>query len=167
MLTRAAFPPFPRYNPIYLADKASGFKEKNFVAKAMGELVDLVTRYEPEVIWSDGDWEAPDSYWDAPTNFLAWLTTNSSVKDTVVYNDRWGDGDSCKHGSFYSCQVRARSVRARSVRGCASAPGSPRAHALSRAARDVRAGLTTHARAVACRARRACAARAPCAPARC
>ena len=75
---------FEWYNPIYLADKASGFKDKNFVPKAMGELVDLVTRYEPEVLWSDGDWEAPDAYWDAPANFLAWLVTNSSVKDTVV-----------------------------------------------------------------------------------
>ena len=78
--------------------------------KTMGELVDLVTRYEPELIWSDGDWEGPDSYWNAPANFLAWLVTNSSVKDTVVYNDRWGDGDSCKHGSFYSCQVSTRTL---------------------------------------------------------
>ena len=23
-----------------------------------------------------------------------------------MYNDRWGKGDSCKHGSFYSCQDR-------------------------------------------------------------
>jgi len=80
------------------------------VPKTMGELVDLVTRYEPEVIWSDGDWEGPDVYWNAPANFLAWLVTNSSVKDTVVYNDRWGDGDSCKHGSFYSCQVSTRTL---------------------------------------------------------
>lgn len=57
-----------RYNPVYLADKASGFKETNFVPKAMGELVDLVTRYEPEVIWSDGDWEAPDGCGSIKTN---------------------------------------------------------------------------------------------------
>ena len=98
----------------------------------MGELVDLVTRYEPEVIWSDGDWEAPDSYWDAPANFLAWLVTNSSVKDTVVYNDRWGDGDSCKHGSFYSCQVRLRSCEpvrlAPAQLALATSPARPHAH---------------------------------------
>ena len=34
----------------------------------MGELVDLVTRYEPEVIWSDGDWEAPDGCGSIKTN---------------------------------------------------------------------------------------------------
>ena len=97
---------FEWYNPLYLADKASGFNTTTFVPKAMGELVDLVERYEPELIWSDGDWEAPDSYWDAPANFLAWLVTNSSVKDTVVYNDRWGKGDTCHHGSYYTCSDR-------------------------------------------------------------
>ena len=98
--------PRRRYNPLYLADKAANFSTTTFVPKAMGELVDLVNRYEPDLIWSDGDWEAPDSYWDAPSNFLAWLVTNSSVKDTVVYNDRWGKGDTCHHGSFYTCSDR-------------------------------------------------------------
>jgi alpha-L-fucosidase len=97
---------FEWYNPTYLADKASNFTEKNFVSKTMGELVDLVTRYEPELIWSDGDWEAPDAYWDAPGNFLAWLVNESPVKDTVVFNDRWGSGDTCKHGSYYTCSDR-------------------------------------------------------------
>ena len=43
-----------RYNPSYLADKAAKFNTTTFVPKTMGELVDLVTRYEPDVIWSDG-----------------------------------------------------------------------------------------------------------------
>ena len=31
---------------------------------------------------------------------------NSPVKDTVVVNDRWGAGDHCKHGGFFSCNDR-------------------------------------------------------------
>ena len=53
-----------------------------------------------------GDWEAPDGYWNAPANFLAWLVNDSPVKDTVVYNDRWGSGDTCHHGSFFTCSDR-------------------------------------------------------------
>lgn len=97
---------FEWFNPLYLADKAANWTTTTFVPKAMGELVDLVNKYEPELIWSDGDWEAPDSYWDAPKNFLAWLVNESPVKDTVVFNDRWGDGDSCHVGSYYTCSDR-------------------------------------------------------------
>ena len=30
----------------------------------------------------------------------------SPVKDTVVTNDRWGKGTTCKHGGFYTCSDR-------------------------------------------------------------
>lgn len=68
------------YNPLYLLDKASGFQSQKFVAsKTLPELVDLVMTYKPDLIWSDGDWEAPDTYWNS-TQFLAWLYNDSPVK---------------------------------------------------------------------------------------
>lgn len=92
------------FNPLYLADKKAGFTTNDFVArKTMPELVEIVTKYQPEIIWSDGDWEAPDTYWNS-TLFLAWLYNDSPVKDTVLVNDRWGIGTPCKHGDFYNCK---------------------------------------------------------------
>lgn len=64
-----------------------------------------VLNYYPEVIWSDGDWEADENYWKSK-EFLAWLFSDSPVKETVVVNDRWGKGISCHHGSFYNCKDR-------------------------------------------------------------
>ena len=32
-----------------------------------------------------------------------WLFNESPVKDTVVVNDRWGQGDLCTHGDFFTC----------------------------------------------------------------
>lgn len=62
-------------------------------------------RYKPEVIWSDGEWEASYKYWNA-TEFLAWLYNDSPVADTVVSNDRWGHETLCQHGGFFTCSDR-------------------------------------------------------------
>lgn len=92
------------FNPRYLVDKASNFSSRSFVTdKVMPELTELVNTYEPEVIWSDGEAEAEDTYWNS-TGFLAWLYNESPVKDTVVVNDRWGKGTACKHGDFFNCK---------------------------------------------------------------
>ncbi|XP_007430575.1 tissue alpha-L-fucosidase [Python bivittatus] len=95
---------FEWFHPLYLLDKKNGFKSQFFVAgKTLPELYELVLRYKPDIIWSDGDWEAPDTYWNS-TSFLAWLYNDSPVKDTVVVNDRWGFNCSCHHGGYYNCQ---------------------------------------------------------------
>ena len=92
------------FNPMYVADQAANYQTRTFAAtKAIPELYDLVKKYEPELIWSDGAWEAPDVYWQA-TEFLAWYATNSTVADTAVWNDRWGNNCECKHGAFWNCK---------------------------------------------------------------
>ena len=91
------------YNPMYLNDKLNNFTTQQFVAtKTIPELYDLVRQYEPELIWSDGDWEADSDYWQA-REFLNWYTNRSSVASTAVYNDRWGSDVLCQHGSFLTC----------------------------------------------------------------
>lgn len=64
-----------------------------------------VEEFKPEIIWSDGEWEAPDTYWKSK-EFLAWLYNDSPVKETVVVNDRWGSETLCKHGGFLTCKDR-------------------------------------------------------------
>ncbi|XP_003747622.1 alpha-L-fucosidase [Galendromus occidentalis] len=94
------------FNPLYLQDKRNLFETQTYVErKAMPELYQIVNDYEPEIIWSDGDWEATDEYWNA-TNFLAWLYNDSPVRNSVLVNDRWGLGTPCAHGDFYNCKDR-------------------------------------------------------------
>ncbi|XP_060061518.1 tissue alpha-L-fucosidase isoform X2 [Erinaceus europaeus] len=83
----------------------------NWNSKDLGAHRDLVgelgtairKRYKPDLIWSDGEWECPYTYWNS-TEFLAWLYNDSPVKDVVVVNDRWGQNCSCHHGGYYNCK---------------------------------------------------------------
>ncbi|XP_021118717.1 tissue alpha-L-fucosidase isoform X3 [Heterocephalus glaber] len=83
----------------------------NWNSKDVGPHRDLVGElgaalrksYKPDLIWSDGEWECPDTYWNS-THFLAWLYNDSPIKDEVVVNDRWGKNCSCHHGGYYNCQ---------------------------------------------------------------
>jgi alpha-L-fucosidase len=53
---------FEWVNPEFLADQAANFTTRTFPPKTMGELTDLVNRYQPDLLWSDGDWPAGDAY---------------------------------------------------------------------------------------------------------
>lgn len=93
---------FEWYHPLYLQDKANN--TMNYPEQKMRpEVQELVMRYEPEVVWADGDWEKMPRYWDT-LNFFSWLYNDSPVKDTVITNDRWGIGVECHHGDFITCQ---------------------------------------------------------------
>ncbi|XP_074161962.1 tissue alpha-L-fucosidase-like isoform X3 [Sminthopsis crassicaudata] len=71
------------FHPLYVLDKKNNFTTQSFVqAKVLPEMVDLVNRYKPDLIWSDGEWEAPDTYWNS-TEFLAWLYNDSPVKELI------------------------------------------------------------------------------------
>jgi alpha-L-fucosidase len=97
---------FEWFNPLWKYDKANSFATDVFVTrKIIPELKELVEIYKPEILWSDGDAEAPDTYWKSK-EFLSWLYNESPVRNTVVTNDRWGIQTACKHGGFYTCTDR-------------------------------------------------------------
>ncbi|HMI05881.1 MAG TPA: alpha-L-fucosidase, partial [Pedobacter sp.] len=72
------------YNPLWQKDKKKYVTEHLFP-----QFKDLVTRYKPSVIFSDGEWDLKDSEWKSP-ELLAWLYNESPVARDVVVNDRWG-----------------------------------------------------------------------------
>lgn len=67
------------------------------------QLKDLTSRYSPDIIWGDGEWEHPSKTWKSE-KFLAWLYNESPVRETVVVNDRWGKETRSTHGSFYTTE---------------------------------------------------------------
>jgi alpha-L-fucosidase len=86
------------YNPLWLQDKPRYIREH-----MTPQFKDLVTRYKPAIIFSDGEWDLPSADWHSP-ELLAWLFNESPVKDDVVINDRWGKDSRHKHGGYWTTE---------------------------------------------------------------
>jgi alpha-L-fucosidase len=86
------------YNPLYLSDKPKYVSQHVFP-----QFKDLVTRYKPSIIFSDGEWDLPSAEWRSP-ELLAWLFNESPVRDEVVINDRWGKDSRHKHGGYWTTE---------------------------------------------------------------
>jgi alpha-L-fucosidase len=86
------------FNPLYKSDVNKYVDEH-----MLPQLKDLVVRYQPDIVWPDGEWEHPSETWKS-TEFLAWLYNESPVKNSVVVNDRWGKETRSKHGGYYTTE---------------------------------------------------------------
>lgn len=84
------------FNPLWKSDPAR-FAEQH----TWPQMKDLINNYQPDVFWTDGDWDAPAELWKSQ-QFLAWLYNESPVKNKVVVNDRWGAGIRFHHGGIYT-----------------------------------------------------------------
>ena len=62
----------------------------------------LVTEYEPSIIFSDGDWWMGYDKWQT-LPMLAWLFNNAANKGEVIINDRWGRVRK-KHGDYFTTE---------------------------------------------------------------
>jgi len=89
------------FNPLWKIDR------KRYVAEHMiPQFKDVVSRYSPSLIFSDGEWDMPDSDWKSP-ELLAWLFNESPSKGDVIVNDRWGKGIRHNHGGYYTTEYGA------------------------------------------------------------
>ncbi len=86
------------YRPLYLADP-----ERYALEHMIPQLKDVVTRYEPSIIFTDGEWDHPSETWHS-CEFLQWLFNESPCKDDVVINDRWGKETRSAHGGYFTTE---------------------------------------------------------------
>ncbi len=84
------------YNPLWKADR-----NKFVTDHTWPQMKELINTYQPEVFWTDGDWDAPAETWKSQ-EFLAWLYNESPVKDRIIVNDRWGSGVRFHHAGIYT-----------------------------------------------------------------
>ncbi len=87
------------YHPLYKPETINAYIEQHMFP----QMKDLVNTYQPDVFWTDGEWDYPSETLRS-TDFLAWLFNESSVKDRVVVNDRWGKETRGKHGGFFTTE---------------------------------------------------------------
>ncbi|UCD52136.1 MAG: alpha-L-fucosidase [Phycisphaerales bacterium] len=86
------------YHPLWKSDKARFVTEHLFP-----QFKDLVTRYRPDLVWADGEWDLPWQQWRSP-ELLAWLFNQAPNEQELVINDRWGKGVRHQHGGFYTTE---------------------------------------------------------------
>jgi alpha-L-fucosidase len=86
------------FNPLWLSDKPRYVREH-----MTPQFKDVVMRYRPSIIFSDGEWDLPSADWRSP-ELLAWLFNESPVKEEVVINDRWGKDSRHKHGGYWTTE---------------------------------------------------------------
>jgi len=86
------------YNPLY-HNNLEQYVDYHMIP----QMKDLVTSYEPDILWTDGEWDHPSEKWKS-TEFLAWLYNESPVKDDICINDRWGEETRGVHGGYFTTE---------------------------------------------------------------
>ena len=89
------------FNPLWLSDKDRYIREH-----MIPQFKDVVSKYKPSLIFSDGEWDLEHERWKS-TDLLAWLFNEAPSRDEVVINDRWGQGIRHKHGGYYTTEYGA------------------------------------------------------------
>ncbi len=89
------------FNPLWLSDR-----ERYVNEHMIPQFKDAVTRYNPAIIFSDGEWDMEYRKWRS-AELLAWLFNEAPNRNEVVVNDRWGKGIRHKHGGYYTTEYGA------------------------------------------------------------
>ena len=89
------------FNPLWLTNKPAYVNDH-----MIPQFKDVVTRYSPAIIFTDGEWDLPSKDWRSE-EVLAWLFNESPCRDEVVINDRWGKETRHHHGGYYTTEYGA------------------------------------------------------------
>lgn len=89
------------FNPLWKTNREQYVREH-----MTPQFKDVVTRYQPSIIFSDGEWDMPSKDWKSE-ELLAWLFNEPACKDDVVVNDRWGKESRHKHGGYWTTEYAA------------------------------------------------------------
>ena len=71
--------------------------------KMLPEMKQLVEDYRLQILYADGEWGFPSTVWHS-REFLTWLFEESSVRDTIAVNDRWGSDCRGVHGGYFTSE---------------------------------------------------------------
>ena len=86
------------FNPVYVRNP-----EEYALTHLFPMLKELVEKYQPATLFTDGEWEHTSDVWHS-TEFLQWLYNESSVKDFIVPNDRWGKETRGRFGGNFTSE---------------------------------------------------------------
>jgi alpha-L-fucosidase len=86
------------YRPLFMANP-----ERYVLEHMIPQMKDVITRYEPSILFTDGEWDHPSDTWHS-CEFLAWLFNEASCKDEIVINDRWGKETRSQHGGYFTTE---------------------------------------------------------------
>ena len=93
------------YLPVEIVEKYR-IPEDQYVEHMNFQMKELVETYRPSLIFADGgEWDGSEEYWKT-REFLAWLYTDSPVRDEVVVNDRFARNMPGHHGDYYSSEYQ-------------------------------------------------------------
>lgn len=78
---------------------------KNFIDDyLLPQAIDYIDRYEPDILWFDGEWQRPAEYYRTP-EMVAYFYNSVGGKKEVVSNDRMGMETRGKHGDFHTSET--------------------------------------------------------------
>lgn len=89
------------FNPLWLANRDT-YIDNHMIP----QFKDVVTRYRPDIIFSDGEWDLPYKIWKSE-ELVAWLFNESPSRDDLVINDRWGNNTRHRHGTYFTTEYTA------------------------------------------------------------
>lgn len=87
------------FHPLYNTENIEEYTREHLIP----QMKELVCRYNPDILWTDGEWDHPSGTWHSE-EFLQWLYNDSPVRDRIAVNDRWGSDTRSRHGGFFTTE---------------------------------------------------------------